>query len=92
MRETLYITLEQSLEWHNYLKNFGDAPESLTVEFDDKSVITIMASGGQVVVSGVYWDGDVIALHGSYSKMCLVAGFELTDMYNEYNIQVEIIK
>jgi hypothetical protein len=92
MKEYLYVTLEQSQEWHNYLSKFGSTPESLVVEFDNGVKITILATGGQVVVSGIYFDGEIMALHGKYSKMCLVAGFELTDMYDEYNIQVEIVK
>ena len=93
MREVLYITPEQSLEWDNYLKKFGPAPESFSIEFEDKTIITIMAGAGQVLVSGVYYNGDVITLvHSSYSKMCLLAGFELTDMYEEYIITVEVTK
>ena len=93
MREVLYITPEQSLEWHNYLNKFGPSPESFSIEFEDKTVITIMAGAGQVLVSGVYYNGEIITLINSkYSNRCLLAGFELTDMYEEYIITVEVTK
>jgi len=93
MKETLYLTLEQADEWNNYLNNFHPKqPESLEVTFDNGSVITITVANSKILVFGVYDNGGSMPIQGKYAEHCILSGFELTDLYDDYNISVELIK
>ena len=90
MNEILYVTEAQAMQWHNYSAEAGGAPDPLTVEFDDGTVVTMLAVNGKITVSAEN-AGVSIGLIGNYDATNLLAGFRMSDMDRNYNIDVELV-